>query len=68
MPKAITKKLATKKIVAKKKPIKIVKKAPVKKPKKTWLTVLGIANIVVFLAVIIINYLAVSLPIGGMTT
>lgn len=33
-----------------------------------WLKVLGIANIVAFLGVIAINYLAVQLPIGGMTT
>lgn len=63
MPKAIKKKPATKKIVAKKKPIKVTKKVPVKKPKKTWLTVLAIANILAFIAVLIVNYLAVSLPI-----
>lgn len=41
----------------------------VKKPKmNVRLKVLGIVNIVAFLGVIVINYLAVSLPIGGMTT
>ena len=55
MPKAIKKKPATKKIVAKKKPIKVTKKVPVKKPKKTWLTVLAIVNILAFIAVLIVN-------------
>jgi len=68
MPKAIKKKAPAKKPVAKK-PVKFVAKKPIKKPKKiNWLTVLWIANIVAFLAVLLINYLATSLPIGGMTT
>lgn len=41
----------------------------VKKPKMNIrLKVLGIANIVAFLGVLVVNYLAVNLPIGGMTT
>lgn len=32
------------------------------------LKVLGIANIVAFLGVLVVNYLAINLPIGGMTT
>ncbi len=72
MPKAIKKKAPAKKTVAKK-PVKFISKKlvkkPVKKPKKLhWLTVLGIANVVAFLAVLVINYLATSLPIWGMTT
>ena len=40
-----------------------------KKPaSKFWLNVLANANIAAFIAVIIINYQAVNLPIGGMTT
>lgn len=67
MPKAIKKKAPAKKTVAKK-PVKFISKKlvkkPVKKPKKLhWLTVLGIANVVAFLAVLVINYLATSLPI-----
>ena len=36
--------------------------------KNLWFKVLGIVNVVAFLGVLIVNYLAVSLPIGGMTT
>lgn len=36
--------------------------------KKSWLTFLSIANIIAFAAVLVINYLATSLPIGGNTT
>jgi hypothetical protein len=63
---------------------KIVKKTPIIKkgvvknsgavkvanpPKKnSWLTTLAIVNVIAFLGVIVVNYLAVSLPIGWMTT
>lgn len=59
---------------------KIVKKTPIIKkgvvknsgavkvsnpPKKnSWLTTLAIVNVIAFLGVIVVNYLAVSLPIG----
>jgi len=60
------KKLSTKKVVTKKQPL-LTK--PVNKPKKkSWLGVLAIGNIVAFVAVLVINYLAVSIPLGGMTT
>lgn len=40
-----------------------------KKPaSKFWLNVLANANIVAYIAVLVINYQAVNLPIGGMTT
>jgi len=66
--KPVAKKAPVKKVVVKKQ-LKVVAKAPVKKSKKiNWLTVLWIANIVAFVAVLVINYLATSLPIGGMTT
>ncbi len=58
-----------------KKPVK--KAAPVKKSLTTkvakpasnrrW-TIMAIINIVAFIAVLVVNYLAVSLPLGGMTT
>lgn len=55
-----------------KKPV-ITKKPIIKKVAKTtskgvWLKVLGIINVVAFISMIVINYLAVQLPIGGMTT
>ena len=68
MPKAIKKKPAAKKIVAKKRPIKIINKTPIKRKQNKRITILGIANVVAFVAVIVVNYLATSLPIGGMTT
>lgn len=40
----------------------------VKSSKNFWLSFLAIANVLAFLAVLVINYLAVNLPIGGMTT
>lgn len=68
MKKIVKKKALVKKPVAKKS-VKFIAKQPIKKTKKThWLTVLGITNIVAFLAVLVINYLANSLPIGGMMT
>ena len=33
-----------------------------------WLLALAILNVLAFIAVMVVNYLAVSLPIGGMTT
>ena len=61
---------STKKIVVKKpinKKVLTVKSTP-KSKKRSWLGVLGIANVVAFVVVLIVNYLAVSLPLGGMTT
>ena len=60
-----------KKIV--KKPSSLGKKSlpvnVVKKPKENVrMHVLTIGNVLAFLAVIVVNYLAVTLPIGGMTT
>lgn len=44
-------------------------KKSVTQPKsRFWLKVLGNANIAAFIAVMIVNYQAVNLPIGGMTT
>lgn len=65
-----------KKAVKKTKPTTIkTKKTPIKKtsllsPKKTspWIIFLGVVNILAFVAVILINYLAVQLPIWWMTT
>ncbi len=55
-----------------KKPLKSKKPLTVKMLKKSKtnirLKVLGIANIVAFLGVLVVNYLAINLPIGGMTT
>jgi hypothetical protein len=59
--KKITKKDSKK--VTKKNPI--TKKVVATKPtKSSWLSFLAIGNIIAFLAVILVNYLAVSLPIG----
>jgi len=59
------KKIVKKKVAAKK---PLAPKTVKKSKTNFWLKVLGIANIVAFLGVIAINYLAVQLPIGGMTT
>lgn len=61
------------KVVKKKSAKKVITKKnfPAKSPKKSginWIKVLAIGNILAFIAVLIINYLAVSMPIGGMTT
>ncbi len=61
------------KVVKKKSAKKVITKKnfPTKSPKKSgidWIKVLAIGNILAFIAVLIINYLAVSMPIGGMTT
>ena len=41
----------------------------VKKPKENVrMHVLVIGNVLAFIAVLVVNYLAVTLPIGGMTT
>lgn len=55
-----------KKIITKaKKPTKKVADVKVvNKSNKSWLGVLAIANLLAFLAVVVINYLAVSLPIA----
>jgi hypothetical protein len=65
MKKIIKKKPAAKKIVAKK-PVAI--KATNKPKKSSWLSALVIGNVIGFIVVLIVNYLAVSLPLGGMTT
>lgn len=65
MKKIITKaKKPTKKILKK----KVADVKVVNKPNKSWLGVLAIANLLAFLAVVVINYLAVSLPIAWNTT
>lgn len=61
------------KVVKKKSAKKVITKKtfPAKSPKKSginWIKVLAIGNILAFIAVLIINYLAVSIPLGGMTT
>jgi len=62
MQKSSKKKVITKKVEAKKAPSVVnVANTP---QKKSWLTVLAIVNVVAFLAVVVVNYLAVSLPIG----
>lgn len=67
MKKVTKKKIATKSVVTTtKKPV--VLKTTKSKKSNFWLKMLGIANIVAFLGVIVVNYLAVQLPIGGMTT
>jgi len=64
------KKVVSKKPVAKKaisvakKTVSVAKKAE----KNFWLSFLGIANLVAFVAVVIVNYLATSLPIWWMST
>lgn len=64
------KKPLSKKSVAEKSSVKPTTVKVVKKDTKKWsrLKFLAIGNIVAFVAVLVINYLAVSLPIGGMTT
>ncbi len=58
--------------IVKKKTSPIKKSLPVnvvKKPKENVrMHVLAIGNVLAFIAVIVVNYLAVNLPIGGMTT
>ncbi len=71
MAKISNKKTGTKKIVIKKpvmkKNLNSLKKTE-KSSKKSWLDFLAIANILWFIAVIVVNYLATSLPIWWMTT
>ena len=63
--KAAARRPVAKKLVAKKPlPVKVIT-AP-KKP--SWLAGLAIANIIGFVVVLVVNYLAVSIPLGGMTT
>lgn len=65
MKKIIKKKPAEKKTVVK----KFLTSKWVNAPKKSiWLNVLSIGNVLAFIAVVVVNYLAVSLPIGGNTT
>ena len=49
---------------------KVVAKSVVSaKPKKSsWLGALAFGNVIAFVVVLIVNYLAVSIPLGGMTT
>lgn len=66
----------TKKVIAKtplKKKVSLQNNALVTKGKNTWkknswLRILAIGNVVGLIAVLIVNYLAVTLPLGGMTT
>lgn len=48
--------------------LKNLMKKPILSEKKSWINFLSIANIVAFAAVLVINYLANALPIGGNTT
>lgn len=59
------KKVAPKKVVAKQ---VIAKKVVSKTKKSSWLAALAIGNVVGFIVVLIVNYLAVSIPLGGITT
>jgi len=58
--------------IVKKKTSSVKKSLPVnvvKKPKENVrMHVLAIGNVLAFIAVLVVNYLAVNLPIGGMTT
>ncbi len=65
-----SKKISAKAVITKKPLAKKPLAPKTAKPKKSnfRLKVLGIANIAAFIAVMIINYQAVNLPIGGMTT
>lgn len=64
MQKKTIKKVAKKKVIKK----AIIKKTVSQPKKKGRLITLAIANILAFIAVLVVNYLAVSLPIWGMTT
>ncbi len=70
MPTPAKKKTSPKKIVkTKQAPVKKSITAPAKKNKTNfWLKVLANVNIVAFVAMIIINFQAINLPLGGMTT
>ena len=43
-------------------------KKSISSEKKSWLNFLSITNIVAFAGVLVVNYLANALPIGGNTT
>lgn len=43
-------------------------KSIIKPRKDSWLGALAVGNIIGFVIVLIVNYLAVSIPLGGMTT
>ncbi len=65
MKKVVNKKIPAKKNVAKTYPVvKVINKPK----KKSRLEFLAIANVLAFIAVIVVNYLATSLPIWGLTT
>ncbi len=60
MKKIVNKKIPARKILAKKSPVvKVVNKTQT----QSWLVVLSVVNILAFVAVIVVNYLAVNLPI-----
>ncbi|MDD3263175.1 MAG: hypothetical protein PHR61_05050 [Candidatus Absconditabacteria bacterium] len=61
--KNLAKKVVSKQSVAKK-PVSVSKKPE----RNFWLSFLAIANILAFGAVVVVNYLATSLPIGGLST
>jgi hypothetical protein len=65
MAKISNKKISVKKPTANRSSVVKVSDKP---KKKWWLELLAIANIVVFVAVIVVNYLATSLPIWWMST
>ena len=71
MKKIIKKKPIAKKAITKKS--LTTKASPVKtmitsQKKGSWIKALAIGNIIAFGIVLIVNYLAVSIPLGGMTT
>jgi len=62
----VVKKSLAKKPLAKRVLVKKTVAAPQKK--FSWLWALAIGNVVGFIVVLMVNYLAVSIPLGGMTT
>jgi hypothetical protein len=62
----IAQKAITKKPLAKKQ--SPVKSVTTPQKKGSWIKALAVGNIIAFIIVLIVNYLAVSIPLGGMTT
>jgi len=61
--KAKIKKAPLKKVVSKKPVAKKSVAMPKKSTRNFWLSFLGITNVIAFIAVVVVNYLATSLPI-----
>jgi len=64
--KPVAKKAITKKPLATK--VSPVKAMTTPQKKGSWIKALAMGNIIAFVVVLIVNYLAVSIPLGGMTT